>query len=206
MASQVGVFNALELAPAALFPHHNPQTVTPGLPVAAAVVLYAGCMVAYDPAASQAVPADPAMAVTAKVVGISQLTTDNSLGAKGDKQITPKAGVWRLKSDGNLTSAHLYKPCRVVDDHTVGVPAGTGADRIAGLLIGLDDGFAWVLILPESAQRAPVEYSMTSTNGTAAAASASLANLAAETEKIGDDVRAIFSALVAFGFMAPPAA
>jgi len=36
---------------------------------------------------------------------------------------------------------------------------------------------------------------LTSTNGTAAAASASLANLAAEAEKIGDDVRAIAAAL-----------
>jgi hypothetical protein len=36
---------------------------------------------------------------------------------------------------------------------------------------------------------------LTSTNGTAAAASASLANLAAETEKVGDDLRAIAAAL-----------
>lgn len=40
-----------------------------------------------------------------------------------------------------------------------------------------------------------VVAAFTSTNGTAAAASASLANLAAEAEKIGDDVRALGAAL-----------
>jgi hypothetical protein len=40
-----------------------------------------------------------------------------------------------------------------------------------------------------------VVAAFTSTNGTAAAASASLANLAAEAEKIGDDVRALGTAL-----------
>jgi hypothetical protein len=206
MASEAGAFNALELAPSqALFPQHNTQTSTPGLPVAADVILYSGCMVAYDPAASEAVPADPAMAATAKVIGVSQLTTDNTGGAKGDKQISPKAGIWRMKSDGNLTAAHLYKKVRVVDDHTVGVPAGDGDDRIAGLLIGLEDGFAWLVIAPEIAVRAPVEYTMTSTNG-AMAAAADDAAIKAEGEKIGDDVRAIYAALVTHGLMAPPAA
>lgn len=43
---------------------------------------------------------------------------------------------------------------------------------------------------------------LTSTNGTAAAASADLAALAAEAEKIGDDVRAIHAALLTAGFLA----
>lgn len=206
MASEAGVFNAQELSPArALFPQHNPQTATPGLPMAADVIIYAGVMVAYDPANSQAQPADPTMAATARVIGVSELTINNTDGAKGDKVIRPKAGVWRMKSDGNLTAAHLYKPCRVVDDHTVGVPAGTDADRPAGLLIGLDSGFAWVVISPETAQRGPASVTLTSTNGTAAAASANLSGLAAEAEKIGDDVRAIHAALVAAGILAPAA-
>ena len=54
MASQAGAHNSLKLAPsAALFPQHNNDTATPGLPVKAAVKIYAGCMVAYDPALSQ---------------------------------------------------------------------------------------------------------------------------------------------------------
>lgn len=47
------------------------------------------------------------------------------------------------------------------------------------------------------------QVTLTSTNGTAAAASGSLANLAAEAEKIGDDVRAIHAALVTAGLLAP---
>jgi len=42
---------------------------------------------------------------------------------------------------------------------------------------------------------------LTSTNGTAAAASANLANLAAETEKVGDDLRALHAALVSQGLI-----
>jgi len=118
-------------------------------------------MVAYDPANSQAQSADPAMAATAKVIGVNLAdTVDNTAGAKGAKMVNPKAGAYRLKNDGNLTAAHLYKTCRVVDDHTVGVPAGTNADRPAGLLIGLDGDFAWVLILPEAAQRGPITVTL----------------------------------------------
>ncbi len=207
MASQAGAHNTLKLAPsAALFPQHNNDTATPGLPVKAAIKIYAGCMVAYDPALSQCQFADPAMPATARVIGISNETFDNSLGAKGDLKARPEAGVWRVKSDGNLTAAHLYKPCRVIDDHTVGLPAGTDADRFAGLLVGLEGGtgFAWVLILPESAQRAPVTVTLTSTNGTMAAA-ADEAAVKVEGEKIGDDVRAIHAALVLHGLIATAA-
>ena len=206
MASGAGIFNAIELAPAAaLFPQHNTQSSAPGLPVKAAHKIFQGVMVAYDPANSQAERADPAMAATAKVIGIAQETVDNLSGAKGDLKISPKAGIWRLANDGNLTAAHLYKTCRVVDDHTVGVPAGTDADRPAGLLIGLDGTtHVWVLILPESAPRGPITVTLTSTNGTMAAA-ADDAAVKVEGEKIGDDVRAIHAALVTAGIIAPAA-
>lgn len=56
-------------------------------------------------------------------------------------------------------------------------------------------------VLLEALVHAPVKVvviaALTSTNGTAAAASANLANLAAEAEKIGDDVRALGAALAA---------
>jgi hypothetical protein len=47
----------------------------------------------------------------------------------------------------------------------------------------------------------PTVLALTSTDGTAAAAAANLAGLAAETEKVGDDVRAIHAALVAAGIL-----
>lgn len=207
MASKTGIWNCQFLAPdQALYPQHNAETNAPGLPVKADELIYQGCLVAYDPANSQAQAADPAMPATAKVIGVTELTVDNRDGAKGALKVRPRAGVVRLKNDGNLTAAHLYKQVRVVDDHTVGVLAGDGDDRPAGLLVGLDGtGFAWVLILPADAQRGPVEYDLTSTDGTAAAA-ADLNALKPECEKIGDDLRAIYAALVTHGLLAPAAA
>lgn len=162
-------------------------------------------MVGYDPANSQAQSADPAMPATGFVIGFAPETIDNTAGAKGDLKISPFAAIGRVKNDGNLTAAHLLKVCRVIDDHTVGVPAGTDADRPAGILLGLDGDFCWVLASPATAQRGPLTVTVTSTNGVAAAASADLAALAAEAEKIGDDVRAVRAALVTLGLIAPAA-
>ena len=109
-----------------------------------------------------------------------------------------------MKNDGNVTAAQLYKAVRVVDDHTVGVPAGTNADRPAGILLGLDGDHCWVFVAPETAVRGPATVTLGSTNGTMAAA-ADLAAVKAEGELLGDDVRAIHAALVAVGIIAPAA-
>jgi hypothetical protein len=207
MASAAGIWPVQKLSPSeAVFPHHNVDSSAPGLPVKAANKIFQGVMVAYDPANSQAQFADPAMPATAIVIGVNTGdTVDNTNGAKGDLKINPEAGVFRLANDGNLTAAHVYKRVRVIDDHTVGVPAGTDADRIAGVLIGLEgSAYAHVLIAPSIAIRSPQTVTLTSTNGTAAGA-ADLAALKAETEKVGDDVRAIHAALVALNLIAPAA-
>lgn len=205
MASKAGIFDVQFLAPdAALHPQHNGQSSAPGLPMKASEIIYAGCLVAWDPANSQAQAADPAMPATAKVIGAALETVDNRTGSKGDLKVSPRAGVMRLKNDGNLTAAHLYTTARIVDDHTVGVPAGTDADRPAGLFVGLDGSYAWILILPEAAKRGPITVTLTSTNG-AMAAAADDAAVKVEGEKIGDDVRAIHAALVLLGFIAPAA-
>lgn len=205
MASKAGVILLQTLAGTQPSSHHNPETAAAGLPVKASEIIFQGVLVAYDPANSQAQSADPAMPATAFVIGFASETVDNQTGAKGDKKIRPFSAVGRIKNDGNLTAAHLFKPCRVVDDHTVGVPAGTNADRPAGILVGLDGDHCWVVVSPETARRGPATVTLTSTDGTAAAASASLASLAAEAEKIGDDTRAIHAALVAAGIIAPAA-
>lgn len=205
MASEAGILNAENLRPELSAPPvHNPSTSTPGLPVKADVTLYQGCMAAYDPANGQVQPADPAMPATAVVIGVMRETVDNAGGAKGDLKATPFPGVWRVKSDGNLTAAHLYKTAVIVDDHTVGVAAGDDSDRPAGVLIGLDGDYAWIVITAETARRGPVTVTLGSTNGTAAAA-ADLAALKAETELLGDDVRSIHAALVLAGLIAPAA-
>lgn len=207
MASAAGIWPVLELSLAQLLhPHHNPETSTPGLPVQANHKIFQGVMVAYDPANSQAQYADPAMPATAVVIGVNVGdTVDNTGGSKGDKKISPRSGVFRMASDGNLTAAHLYKRVRVIDDHTVGVPAGTDADRFAGILIGLEgSGYAYVLVGGAAAVRGPITVTLTSTNGTMAAAVDDAA-VKVEGEKIGDDVRALHAALVTAGIIAPAA-
>jgi hypothetical protein len=149
MASKAGIFEINSWGPDRSTITHNPQAAVTGLPVAASEIIYQGCLVAYDPINSQAVSADPTMAASAIVQGFAAATSDNQTGIKGAKTVEVKSGLLRLKSDGNLTAAHLRSPCRVVDDHTVGIPAGTGADRIAGILMAIDGSFAWVLVVPE---------------------------------------------------------
>ncbi|MCA1963837.1 MAG: hypothetical protein LDL31_07825 [Prosthecobacter sp.] len=204
MASKVGIFPLITLAGTQPASHHNPESSAPGLPVKAAEIIYQGCMVAYDPANSQAQSADPSMPATAMVVGFAPETLDNTLGAKGAKTVRPQAAVGRVKNDGNVTAAHLFKRVRVVDDHTVGVPTGTAADRDAGILVGLDGDHCFVVVSPETARRGPVAVTLTSTDATAGAA-ADLTALKAEAEKIGDDVRAIHAALITAGIIAPAA-
>lgn len=207
MASNVGAFQAQQFGstlPAINL--HNDQTNAPGLPVKAANKINQGVLVAYDPANSQAQYADPTMPATAIVCGVNTGDlVDNTTGAKGALKITPTPGIFRLKNDGNVTAAHIFKRLRVVDDHTVGVPAGTDADRPAGICLGLDGSdFVHVLVTPEINGRGPVTVTLTSTNNTAGAA-ADLTALKAEAEKIGDDVRAIHAALVTAGIIAPAA-
>jgi hypothetical protein len=158
MASKAGIFDSLPLPghPRVSAALHNGQTSTPGLPVKAAEIIYQGVMVAYDPANSQAQVADPAMPATARVVGINHgPTVDNTDGIKGALKVSPESGIFRVLSDGNLTAAHLRTIVNVVDDHTVGVMAGTDADRPAGELLALEGGYAWVYFAVQT-RRAPV--------------------------------------------------
>lgn len=81
-----------------------------------------------------------------------------------------------------------------VDDTGTGAPYGIALEAAAA-----SGDFVQVLLLGAPYQTQTV--ALTSTNGTAAAASANLSGLAAEAEKIGDDVRAIHAALVTLGIL-----
>lgn len=204
MASKIGIFPLQTLCLQQPSDQHNPQSSAPGLPVKAAEIIFGGCMVAYDPANSQAQSADPSMPATARVVGFCRETVDNRLGAKGALTVSPFSDIGWLKSDGNLTAAHIYSTVRVVDDHTVGLLAGTNADRPAGILIGLDGDRACVVVSPQTARRGPTSITLASANG-AMAAAADLAAVKVEGEKLSDDFRALVAALTAEGIIAQPA-
>jgi hypothetical protein len=199
MASQEGIFPATLLSPdQALYPQHNVQSTNPGLPMRADVISYQGTLVAYDPANSEARPADPAMPITARVIGVTESTVNNAGGAKGAKTVRPRAGVWRVKSDGNLTAAHLYRQVRVVDDHTVGVPAGANTDRFAGLLVGLDGGYAIIVIDPPEAARGPATLAAVAT-----ANASDLATAQALANALKTAFNTLHTELVARGIVAP---
>lgn len=145
----------------------------------------------------------PAVAAntTDKIVGLAAGEADNRDGANGDLKLDALIGTFEVAYSGTApTIADLGKPLYVVDDQTVTLDP-TGSPPIAGILhdVSVTSSLCWLAtgeVVP-----APIAVTLTSTNGTAAAASASLANLAAEAEKIGDDTRAIHAALVKVGIL-----
>lgn len=107
-------------------------------PVAAATKLYRGSMVGLD-GDGNAVKAAPAVAT---MRGICCETVDNTDGLAGAANVETKRGAFLLGQTG-LDRTHIGGDVFVVDDNTVGA---TGT-LIAGKLLQLDAGGAWVEIL-----------------------------------------------------------
>lgn len=78
----------------------------------------------------------------------------------------------------------------------IAIQAGAANELIQAVLIRPYSIGAVVLTSTNGTAAAAIPGALTSTNGTAAAAAADLAALAAEAEKIGDDVRAIHAAVL----------
>lgn len=162
--------------------------------VAAATKLFQGVFAALD-GSNRLVAATDAAA--RRVIGLMAEEADNSAGAAGDIEGKVEHGLFLVNNGANaLTNAHIGKPAFIEDDNTVGSSPGTNA-VVAGIVHEVTSQGVWLWVgVPHVGQVvAPESVTLTSTNGTAAAASANLANLAAEAEKIGDDVRAIYTAL-----------
>jgi len=169
--------------------------VTLGLAAAASIV--AGQLVARN-AAGNAVKADDAAGLV--VIGRAEADADNTGGGAGDVSVLIKRGTFRFdNSVANAIAADDIGKIAFVEDDENTVAATGGTNNIpAGIIRRVDADGVWVDTSFNGHRTAVV---LTSTNGTAAAASANLANLAAETEKVGDDVRAIHAALVAKGIL-----
>jgi hypothetical protein len=200
MASQSGVFPALFLSPdQAIYPQHNTQSANPGLPVAEDVILYQGTMVAMDEN-GHLIPADPSMSALSRVVGVTEVTVDNRGGDAGAKVASPRAGVVRLKHDGSLTGENLFRLVGLSDDHTVIDAVVNSSVRWAGILLGIEGDYAWVLIQPASAALAPGAVA------TVATANASdLATAIALTNALKTALNAVIGALNVRGIVAPAA-
>lgn len=167
-------------------------------PVKAATRIFAGALVAIN-SSGQALPAADAAGLT--VVGTAMEEADNTSGAAGDIRVKISREVVAVTNGvAAITNAHIGKVVWIEDDNSVGTSPGTNNVE-AGICLGIDADTAKVWVDPKIQNRLPTAVTMTSTDGVAAAASANLANLAAETEKIGDDVRAIRNALVVHGIL-----
>ena len=163
-------------------------------PIAAAVAISAGALVALDAAGNAQ---NAASTVTGFVAGRAETGVDNTAGAAGDKTVLVRRGVYALPLDATNppTKAHVGKMVYAITPDTV---AYVGTCR-AGKLLGFDT--AGNAIVDTNHARKGTTVTLGSTDGTAAAA-ADLAAIKVEAEKIGDDVRTIHAALVTAGILA----
>ncbi len=112
-------------------------------PVAAATTLWQGGMVQVN-AAGNLVPASATAANT--TLGRAPETVVNA-GAAGGVRADVERGIFRYgnSSAGDLiTTAHIGKPCYVVDDQTVAATHNTNARPIAGTVFDVDAQGVWV--------------------------------------------------------------
>lgn len=114
------------------------------LEMAASTKIYAGALVAVVSGTGLAVPAgDTANHV---VMGRAEEQVDNSTGAASAKKIAVARGVFRFDNVGTITVANVGQNATVVDDHTVGLAAGTTADIVAGRIEEIDTLGVWVAV------------------------------------------------------------
>lgn len=171
---------------------------TQSFPVKAAVIILAGALFAVD-SSGRAVPADDASAL--RIAGRATVEADNTAdgAADGDVTIFAERLAYTVSNSAvtPLVAADVLKPC-FLEDHDVVCKTRVGDEPLAGIFLGFDGDLVVVQVINFPVAAA---VTLTSTNGTAAGA-ADLAALKTEAEKIGDDVRAIYAALVACGLMA----
>lgn len=174
------------------FPKH-PGQYAGNLPVAADTVIDSGALVAVD---SSGNAQNAASAVTGFVAGRSEGGADNTGGSAGDVNVLVERGVYEMKqADSNpVAKAHIGRMVYAITPDSV---AHTGTCR-AGKLLGFSS--AGLPIVDTTFARCGTQVTLASTTGTAGAA-ADLTALQAETELIGDDLRAIHAALVASGII-----
>jgi len=142
------------------------------LGVEASTNIYVGGMVAMD-ASGYAVPASAV--ATLKVLGICESVyaggtmppgvnalnqTGNGslypgatgvLGAAGAISVGVVRGVFGMDHDGSVVATVIGSLVYALDDHTVSTSTGAGANPVAGTLIAIDAGLAYVDFFAQSA-------------------------------------------------------
>lgn len=113
------------------------------LKIAATTKIYAGAMVCTLD--GYAVPASDAAGLVP--YGRAEDQVDNLAGAAGAKVFAASKGVFRWDNNGTITQANVGENATIVDDHTVGLAAGTTNDLVAGRIDQVDDVGVWVSML-----------------------------------------------------------
>lgn len=114
------------------------------LALAAAIVIYAGALVARD-GSGNATPG--ATATTLRGVGRAAETVDNSAGAAGDVTVEIEKGIFRFgnsASTDEITAADIGNDCYIVDDQTVAKTNGSSTRSVAGKVFDVDAQGVWV--------------------------------------------------------------
>lgn len=114
------------------------------LAMAAAVIIYAGSMVARD-GSGNATPG--ATATTLFGVGRAAGSIDNSAGAAGDAVVEVEKGIFQFANSAaadEITAADIGSDCYMVDDQTVAKTNGTSTRSVAGKVFDVDAKGVWV--------------------------------------------------------------
>lgn len=113
-------------------------------PMAAAVMIYAGAMVAIN-GAGYATKGQTATGL--KGVGVAQAAADNSAGAAGDVSVKVRRGCYRFANSASgdaITLADVGSDCYMVDDQTVAKTSGSNTRSVAGKVRDVDSTGVWV--------------------------------------------------------------
>lgn len=112
--------------------------------VKAAAVIYNGALVAITSGVGFAIPAADTASLV--VMGVAASKGDNTAGADGTVVIDVETGVFKFDAS-SVTVANVGQNATMVDDHTVGVAAGTTNDIVVGKILEIDaDGGVWVQV------------------------------------------------------------
>lgn len=117
-------------------------------PVKGATKIYAGTMVAIDPANNLAIPGKTGVGL--KSVGVAQAFTDNSAGTDGDVRVRVFRGqgsIYRFANSGGadlIALGDIQADCYMVDDSTVAKTNGTNTRSVAGKIRDVDANGVWV--------------------------------------------------------------
>lgn len=112
-------------------------------PMAAAVKIFAGSMVAINASGFAAPAADT---VDFKVVGVAQKTVDNSAGANGDLNINVEAPVIARYDASSILQVMVGKIMYVLDDHTFTSSLGGSAVKAGRLVEFISTSEGWIEI------------------------------------------------------------